>query len=151
MRTTILKEIRQSVKPAAQPVHFIDAQLEPYGDALQVIRSATYRSTHGAAEINEYVRWLNRLDNTDWVPPAILALVRHRSEPAWLVAFFRQLERLAVGLLALRSGVNDRLERYGTVLAALEDGKDPLAPGAALDLTVEERSRAGSSGFPVGG
>jgi Protein of unknown function (DUF1524) len=135
MRSTILKEIRQFVQPEKKPVTCIDEQLDPYADALKTIKSASYQSTHGAESINSYLRWLNRVDNFDWIPPAIVAMAKHQADPHWLGHFFRQLERLAAGLLVMR-GINDRLERYGKLLSALQAGTDVLA--STSDLYTKE-------------
>jgi len=141
MRGTILKEIRRFVEPATQPTAFVEEQLEPYADALKTIKSAGYQSTQGAETINMYLGWLNRVDNVDWIPPAILALAQHESDSRWLGRFFQQLERLAAGLLVMRAGINDRLERYSKLLSALQNGQDVLAPPSDLYLTDEERAK----------
>lgn len=115
--------------------------MEPYADALKIIKSSSYQSAHGADTVNLCLRWLNRVDNFDWIPPAIVALARHGNSPEWLGKFFQQLERLAAGLLVMRKGINDRLGRYGNLLSVLLDGKDVLSPGSTLYLTEEEKSK----------
>jgi hypothetical protein len=124
LRTTILKEIREHVKPGANPTEFIDDQLVPYADALRTIKDADYQSAQGAEKVNAYLKWLNKVDNFDWVPPAIAALAKHENDPEWLGWFFQQLERLAACMMIMRYGINDRLERYGSILQVLEDGDD---------------------------
>jgi hypothetical protein len=139
LRTTILKEIREHVKPGADPKKFIDQQLTPYADALETIKNADYRSAEGAERINGYLKWLNRLDNSDWVPPALVALAKHGNDPAWLGDFFAQLERLAACMTIMRYGINDRLDRYAEILQALEDPAGETALAAKLELTEAEK------------
>jgi uncharacterized protein (DUF433 family) len=91
--------------------------------------------------VNSYLRWLGRIDNTDWVPPAILYMVRNRNRPEELVRFYRDLERLAFGMMIMRANINDRIERYGLVLKAIESGSDLYAVNSPLQLTDEESSQ----------
>ncbi len=140
LRSTILKEIREHVNPGAQPEKFIDGQLVPYADALETVKDADYRSAEGAEKVNTYLRWLNRIDNFDWIPPAIVALTKHQSDAEWLGRFFQQLERLAAGMMVMRAGINDRLERYGKVLEALEGGDD-VALETRMSLTEKEKRK----------
>jgi hypothetical protein len=141
LRTTTLKEIREHVKPEAAPMKFIDEQLTPYADALETIKDADYKSAHGAEKVNAYLKWLNRLDNSDWVPPALMALAKHENNSEWLGAFFTQLERLAACMMIMRYGINDRLDRYAEILQVLEDGDDDTALAAKLELTGAEKRK----------
>lgn len=138
MRTTILKELRDFVKPSAEPTRFIDEQLVPYANALATVKAADYRSAQGAEAVNGYLKWLNRIENFDWIPPALIALAKHGNEPEWLARFFRELERLAAGMMVMRYGTNDRLERYGKVLGFLQAGDDDALYGN-LALTEAEK------------
>ena len=139
LRTTILKEIREYVKPGAEPIEFIDQQLTPYANALETIKDAGYQSAQGAERINLYLKWLNRLDNSDWMPPALVALASHENDPEWLGWFFGQLERLAACMTIMRCGINDRLDRYTEILQALEDSADDTKLAAKLELTEAEK------------
>jgi hypothetical protein len=140
LRTTILKEIREHVKPSATPVNFIDEQLVPYADALETIKDADYVSSQGAEQVNFYLKWLNKVDNFDWIPPTLVAFAKHENEPEWLGSFLERLERLAAGMMIMRSGINDRIERYGKVLSALEEGDD-IFLDATLSLSEREKRK----------
>lgn len=141
-RDTILKEIREYVKPADRPRAFIDETLIPFADAFSIIRDSSYEATHGAEAVNETLRWLRMIDHSDWIPPALVIIKRHRDAPELLGRLLRALDRLASVLMIGRAMVNERIERYGTVLEALDGGKDLLAAGGALELRDEERARA---------
>ena len=140
LRTTILKEIRENVKPSAAPMKFIDDELVPYADALETIKDADYVSAQGAEKVNFYLKWLNKVDNFDWIPPAIVGMAKHENDPDWLGSFFERLERLAAGMMIMRAGINDRLERYGEILSALESG-DNVALDVKLSLTEREKRK----------
>ena len=139
-RASLLDGFRSHVMRAMpDPRRFIDAILIPYGAAYYVIRNATYEHPKGAERINELLRWLNRVDNADWVPPAILYLTRHHDDPERLARFFADLERLAASLMIRRQYANRRVSRYGRLITAIDRGDD-LAPAASpMQLTREER------------
>lgn len=137
-RDTILKEFRQYVKPADKPQEFVDETLIPLAEAYDMIKTESYQSTQQAERINVLFGWLNQIDNFDWVPPAILYLSRHGSDDQALADFFTDLERLAAGLMIKRASINERIERYARLLAAIERGEDLYAPESPQQLTEEE-------------
>ena len=145
LRRTILKDIREHVKPGDAPTKFIDEQLTPYADALETIKDADYQSAQGAEKVNAYLKWLNRVDNFDWVPPALVALAKHGNNPEWLCWFFMQLERLAACMMIMRYGINERVERYASVLQVLEDAGGDVALAAKLEPTEYEKRRTFSN------
>ena len=141
LESTILKEFRDYVKPQSKPKKFIDEELQPYGDALHTIKECNYNSAAGGDRVNEHLRWLRQIDNTDWVPAAIVALAKHENDTQWLDQFLQSLERLAAGFLVMRMGVNERLVRYGMLLADLQNGSEVLAPGSSLHLTNDDKEK----------
>jgi hypothetical protein len=145
LRKTILKDIREHVKPGDAPTKFIDEQLTLYADALETIKDADYESAQGAEKVNAYFKWLNRVDNFDWVPPALVALAKHGNNPEWLCWFLMQLERLAACMMIMRYGINDRVERYASVLQVLEDAGGDLALAAKLEPTEDEKRKTFSN------
>ncbi|WP_208729846.1 DUF262 domain-containing protein [Corallococcus exercitus] len=131
-RDSILKEFRTHVRPAERPEEFIDKTLLPLADAFEVVRTYRYESDRGAEQVNTLLRWLDRIDNRDWVPSAILAVSRLRGQPERLHVFLVELERLAALMMLRRANVNERIERYALVLKDLHEGRDPFAEGAAV-------------------
>ena len=141
LRETALNEFRKHIQPQKEPQKFIDEVLKPYSDSLEIIKTATYQSDKGAEAVNSLFRWLNQIDNFDWVPPAILYLSQNRHSPDKLKQFFTDLERLAAGLMISREDVNDRIERYGRVLAAIEEKASLYTADSPLQLTPDEASQ----------
>lgn len=140
LRMTILDAFRKQVLPAFEDrKRLIDDVLGPYADAYSTVTNSSFRSTEGAKEVNEILKWLNQIDNFDWVPPAMEYLRRHADDPEALALFFRALERLAVSMLVRRQYVNARIERYGTLLRQIQDDADLFADGSALMLSEDER------------
>lgn len=135
---SILKEFRQYVKPTDEPTHFIRSVLCPLAEAYANIMESSYQSVQHAEEINAAFKHLNRIDNVDWVPPAILYLSKNRHQPDKLLHFFRDLDRLASGLMIKRSNINDRIKRYGQLLNAIEEDRDLYSSDSPLQLTRNE-------------
>ncbi|PJJ99186.1 hypothetical protein CO641_06215 [Lysobacteraceae bacterium NML91-0213] len=135
---TLLKEFRAHVAPA-DPRAFVDRVLEPMAEAFRAISDADYASTRHAEAINDALRWLNRLEFKDWMPPALAFFTRHRANPDAVLGFVAGLERLAFGMLVRKAGVNERIERFSRLTAAVEAGDALGEPGSALQLTPAEQ------------
>lgn len=120
-KDTILKEIRDNIKPKDRPKEFIDKELIPYARAFDDIKRTSFESATNAEMINHYLELLNRLDNEDWIPPAILFLSKWGNiDTEKVVYHLTKLERLAFGLYVMRININGRIERYGKILSAIE-------------------------------
>ncbi len=143
LQGTILEEFREYVFPTRQPTstpqEFIDEVLLPYADALDIITSSNYQSHNGAREINILLKWLNRIDNTNWIPPAMLFLTRNQSNPDVLKRFFAYLERLAASFMIRKTNINKRIERYGRLMQLIERGDDVFGLNSPLQLLPGER------------
>lgn len=135
---TLLKEFRDHVGPA-EPVAFVDQVLKPMAQSFREIGDADYASTRHAEAINDVLRWLNRIEFKDWMPPALAYFTRHRQSPDTLLAFATDLERLAYSMLIRKAGVNERIERFSRLTAAIEAGDDLALPDSALQLTPQEQ------------
>ncbi|MEH2333824.1 DUF262 domain-containing protein [Nostoc sp.] len=140
-RKTTLKEFREDILPKIEPQKFIEEVLKPYSDALEIINTANYRSDKDAETINSLLRWLNQIDNFDWIPPAILYFSRNSHNPGKLNQFFTYIERLAAGLFILRADINDRIGRYAKLITAIEGNVDLYALESPLQLTPQEINR----------
>jgi hypothetical protein len=140
-RGALLKEFREYVLDHVNdPQSFIDDVVAPWGDVFIRIRQQSWESTSHADAINTWLEWLGRIDNFDWIPPAIIYLHLYRNDAPRVVDFLRRLERLAATMYVRRFGINPRIERYSALLNEIEIHGDVLANASALDLTAEERS-----------
>lgn len=115
-------------------IHFIDNVLSPYSEAYRVIKYADYESTHGADKVNDILHWLNRIDNSDWVPVAMSLYVKYKDDPIELNKYLRKLERLAAFMRASSWDVNQRIERHADILNEIEQGKTVQS----IELTSDE-------------
>lgn len=136
--STLLKEFRQHVAPA-DPRVFVDQVLKPMAEAFREIVDADYASTRHAEAVNDALRWLNRLEFKDWTPPALAFVTRHRADPDAILMFVTGLERLAFSMLVRKAGVNERIERFSRLTAAIEAGDDLRIQTSALQLTPIEQ------------
>ncbi len=145
-KDTILKEVRQYIKPDSNPQNFIDNILIPYSDAFYKIKYEKYQATNrtkGAItskKINFWLSWLNRIDNFDWLPPSILFFSLNGDKQDQLIRFFTDLERLAAGLMIQRYNINKRIERYGKLLEVIEQEESLYSNDSPLQLTPQERT-----------
>ena len=135
---TLLKEFREHVAPA-DPAVFVDLVLGPMAQAYREISDADHSSTRHPEGINDALRWLNRLEFKDWMPPALAYFTRHKGDPDALLAFVTGLERLAYSMLVRKAGVNERIERFSRLTAAVEAGDDLALPGSSLQLSPLEQ------------
>ena len=139
LRGTTLKEIREYVKPDTDPRGFVDRILLPLSDALLDIQGEQYESTTQADQVNQIFSLLKLVDNSDWYPPAILYLSTHREKPGQLEQFFTDLERLAATMMIRRANINERIERYGRLLTAIEKRADLYSEPSPLQLSSDEK------------
>lgn len=135
-----LTEFREHIIKRVNPQALIDETIIPLAEAYSILKGAAYAGRVQGESINHTLRWLGRIDNADWVPPAMLFFYLHGNDPLVLDRFLRDLERLAVGLSILRSNINGRANRYGKLLAAIEQGDDLFDSSSPLQLTADERA-----------
>ncbi len=122
---------------ASSAIDFIENTLEPYADAYSAIKNSQYTGTTGVDEVNDILCWLNRIDNSDWVPVAMLYYVKHKDDANAMNQFLRRLERLAAYMRATSWDVSHRIERYAKVLDDIENAAG-TAYGSSIDLTDTE-------------
>lgn len=139
-RRSLLEEFRERViekVPSAEDL--VTEIIEPYAQAYLIAKNAQFVSTSNAADINASLRWLNRIDNSDWLPSAMRFLADHESDAAYVHWFVKRLERLAAYMHICGYDVNGRIDRYARVLRALEQPHSMVFPVTAVDLADDEK------------
>lgn len=140
-KKSLLDEFRNHVlSVVSEPEALISEVLEPYASALATVRAANYEAVSHAEEVNTYLRWLNRIDNSDWMPVAIQFLSGNKNVPEYVEWFFNRLERLAAYMHICALNINERIERYNDVIEALEDDHSD-SPVQAVELTEAEKEK----------
>jgi len=143
LKGTVLDEFRQYVMGnVTDPKKLVDQVLVPYATAYSEIKDADYASAAGADEINRLLKCLGRIDNTDWLPPAIRYMAQYGGDSKALNRFFTDLECLAAIQMLLRATINERIDRYGRVIAAIDTGGELYKADAPLQLTDREQNEA---------
>ena len=137
---TLQQEIQNSVLKSVGKSKFVDQILIPYAEQYEIVTRECYESATNAEAVNEVLRYLNQLDNFDWIPPAIEYFKLYSKDTSRLLRFLRDLERLAYGLFIMRANINQRIRRYAEVLRGIEQGKDLYEPESPLQLSSNEKS-----------
>ena len=139
LRRTLQADFQDNVLKNAAGIDFIDNTLEPYASVYETLLEASYESTQDAEKVNNYLRDLGRLDNFDWIPPAMAFFLRNPNDRGILIRFTKDLERLAYGLFVRRANINDRINRYADVLRDIERGNDLFDANSPLQLNAKEK------------
>lgn len=138
-KRALLEEFKEHVlSVVTTPEDLIENVLEPYAESYLIAKSQQYVSTKNAEEVNRLLKWLNRIDNSDWLPPAILFLSQKKDQPDYVLWFFSRLERLAAYLHVCAKNVNQRIERYAEVIASLQKQHSMDAPVLSVSLSSAE-------------
>lgn len=148
----LLAEIRKVLDPTRNPQAFIEKKLLFFGDAYSKILNA--QPVDGESDaLTAVLFWLNKFDNTDWLPPAILFHAEYAESNEQLARFFNDLERLAVALSLERANKDKRIQRYSRIVKAIVKGDDLYADGSPLQLTAREkestRKRLDGAIYPI--
>ena len=136
---TLIQEFREGVLPQTKGEKFMDHVPGPHSESYQVVVKTGYESANDADKINRYLEYLRRLDNSDWVPPAIAFFARHKGDFERILQFTRELERLAYALFVRRANINQRIRRYADILRWIEKGDELFADTEPLQLKSEEK------------
>jgi hypothetical protein len=139
---TLLEEFKESVTKDMEPQHFIDEVLIPMASVFAYITDRNYTSSQRAEEVNEHLKWLGRLEFSDWIPPALAFAVRHGDNASKMESFVKDLERLAYSMLLTRAGVNERIERFSRLTRSIENDEDLFKGGCVLQLSPNEQHAA---------
>lgn len=120
-KKNLLEEFNEYVAKKIPPKELIDNYLIPYTDAYVKLKNCSFTFTNNAEEINDLLRWLNKTNNYDWMPPAIKFVAAHANDSSYILWFIKKLERLASYLLITAQDVNHRMDRYKWVLVEMND------------------------------
>jgi hypothetical protein len=140
-KQNLLEEFRESVLTKVSPKELIDDILEPYAEAYTILINKKYVATKNAEQVNQYLFWLNKIDNSDWMPSAIKFMAEHKNEPEYVLWFVKKLERLASFLHITAKDINKRIDRYKTLLEEMEINPDHCLndPLSSIELTNDEK------------
>ena len=140
-RRNLQDEFREVVLKDGAGTDFIDSILDPYADAYERTLGISSEHPADAGKFGAYLGHLRRLDNRDWIPPAMAFFHFNPHNPEQIARFLKDLERLAYGLFIRRADINGRISRYAAVLQAIERGGDDIwREDSALQLNADEKN-----------
>lgn len=117
--------------------NFVSDMLAPYADLFDKLVATGFRSV---PESTVVLRSLRRINNTDWIPPALHFVERRGDAQGALVEFLRLLERLAYSMfITPRTYSVQRVRRYIEVMNEIDNDVDFNDPRSRIQLTVDER------------
>ena len=120
---------------------FIDETLARYSQAFHIVTTAAYENSRRAEEINRILRYLNRLEPDEWIPPAMVFLDSYQDDPDTLLNLFKALDCLAYGMLLKGDSRDPRISRYRDALAeAKKSQRDSNKILNQLRLTDKEEA-----------
>jgi hypothetical protein len=119
---------------------FVNDVLEPYANVyVAVSRNPDKAPDSYPKKVKTLLQYLQRLDNRDWIPPAMEYFRRYKGNQEALFKFTRDLERLAYALFIRRANINERINRYAKLLEDIEQHKELFDESSPLQLLPEER------------
>src|SRR5690606_29617657 len=126
----MISQLRRAVARAGGPQQFAQTIIEPMADAYTITRGdeTVFQTSPEVLEWMHRLRVLERFCDDEWVPVAMLALIRLRNDPAALSRFLEALDRYALAQALLRPIQSERRLAYRPIITELntcEDVRDP--------------------------
>ncbi|AIE76157.1 DUF262 domain-containing protein [Synechocystis sp. PCC 6714] len=147
---SVLTEYRKRVLPkyAAQypkdyVFKFVDELLLPSSKVLEIINAQNYECEDQEVQnfINDYLRWLDLMDNDDWKAPLISFMIRYKNESSKLLRFLIELERFAAAIMLLRFDINARARAYRPIILATQKSSAEAIDTISKSLGAEEQDK----------
>ncbi|MBN8881949.1 MAG: DUF262 domain-containing protein [Salana multivorans] len=132
------KQVLDDYVESGRAAEFVDDVLDKYATAFTRTLTPYFGPAQEWHQVNRWLSWLEQVDNKDWRPLALWALVERPDDPAFLGHFLEKLERLAASLMIRGTNTTDRLQRYTDLLKRLKAAEDQLAV-PELELSEEEK------------
>lgn len=144
-KDSMLKEYTDDIlkQYVGKYTNFIDDVLVKYASIYSDIINfeVTVDNNDYKKSINNYLLWLSRIDNSDWVPVVMKLIMKNESDAEYLNWLIKKIETLAAYLYLTAKDVNARIERFAKILNEI-DGlteKDNLQnPLKTVELSGKE-------------
>ena len=120
-RQSLLKDIDEKVLPPfkGKEPNFIDDIVLKYAGILGVV----LQKAHSSENVNRNLKWLHRIDNSDWIPPVMLGVHHFGRDDSKIDEFMKAMERLAAFMHVCRLNINERIAKYSDVMREIESGE----------------------------
>jgi hypothetical protein len=137
----IVRELRRAVGQLGGPRAFAGDVFAPMAEAYLRIKSGA--AAGGVpAEIAHWLNalnWLERHGDDDWIPAAMLALVRLKDDPAALSSCLAEIDRFAHGLMALGCGRPARQRHFAPIVKRMLSSEAMPDPRALFVITPQDQ------------
>lgn len=122
----LLTSFRKEILPRHEPTAFIDKILKQSSDIFENIRFSNFNCNNQEHQekIRVLCKWLNEIDNSDWIPSAVYFMLENRDDSNQILRFLKELERLAAGLMILRERTNNRERIFHALVSAIKEGPE---------------------------
>lgn len=140
VREELYSEFQKISPRIGSDVEQVFQEIESFSEAYAKIQHCQYDSKN-SNKINDYLTWLNRIPNTDWMPVALLACKSPTIKEAVLEELLRNMEILAAYLMLKGENVNGRMKRYIPAIQLVKTTNDFQKVADNLKLTATERSK----------
>ena len=137
-RGELSEEFRDGVLNRVKNKNFVDEVLTPFADAYKRVTRVDDKSEGDAKRANLYLEYLGRLDNFDWIPPA-MAFFNKAPNNMNALRFVRDLERLAYGMFIMRVNINRRISRYVRILEAIGNDEELFGDAGPFEFSSDEK------------
>ncbi|OSJ32582.1 hypothetical protein BSZ19_18705 [Bradyrhizobium japonicum] len=117
---------------------FMTDFLEPLAEAYSLLSNRQLLRNRFGLDAYRAVQSLDRVDNKDWVPAAILCLWKMQ-DGGLIAKFLIDLERLTYLLFCIRAEVNVRISRNVDVMDIIDPRPEKPVPMFGLDLSEAEQ------------
>lgn len=138
----MITQLRRAVARAGGPQRFAQSIFEPMADAYVVTRGGL-ESREAASETDEWLsrlRVLERFCDDEWVPVAMLALIRFKEDEPSLCAFLNALDRYAIALSLLRPIQSERRTSYRRIIEELNTSDSVRDPESLFALDDHQQA-----------
>jgi Protein of unknown function DUF262/Protein of unknown function (DUF1524) len=136
VRPQIVSGVRAIIRDVGGAELFLKTVFLPLAKSYALIRSGGDGTL--PPQMTRHLTYLNRLDDGDWAPAAMLALKDWQSDPAAAERSLAEIERLAYLMRVLCMGSGKRVRRFSDVISALRSGSKLSAASPAFQLSREE-------------
>lgn len=116
----IVSGVRAVISDAGGPEAFIRDVFAPLAKSYQTVRTGTAPDL--PATIVRRLKYLNRLADGDWAPPAMMALKDWQRNPERADALIGEIDRMAHLMRLLCAGTGKRVRRFADITEAIRSG-----------------------------
>ena len=140
-RPQVIAGVRAIIADVGGAESFVDTVLAPLAEAYRGILEpgSIAVSSPAGDSIRRSLRYLHRLNGSEWMPAAMIALRRLSDDPLRVAREIEGIERWAHLLRLLCLGGSKRVRRFADVIGALAQGRSLDGPGSPCQLSRDER------------